>query len=69
MRHLVGYTEEARQRYRDEALTTTAADFRALADILDRLNAAGEVVVLGSPDALAAAQAESGIDLTITKVL
>ncbi|MBN1261042.1 MAG: peptidase M16, partial [Anaerolineae bacterium] len=68
-RHLIGYSDTARQQYRDEVLSTTAADFHAFANVLDRLNAAGEVVVVGSPDVIAAAQAEGKIDFTITKVL
>ena len=69
VRHLIGYSDDARQHYRDEVLCTTAADFRALADVLDRLNEAGEVVVVGSADTIAKAQGEGGIDFTITKVL
>ncbi|HOT90744.1 MAG TPA: insulinase family protein [Anaerolineae bacterium] len=68
-RYLIGYSDAARQQYRDEVLSTTVADFRAFADVLDRLNTTGEIVVLGSPDAIAAAQAEWGVDFTITKVL
>jgi len=69
VRHLIGYSDEARQHYRDEVLSTTAADFHAFAGVLDRLNEAGEIVVLGSPDAIAAAQTEGGLEFTITKVL
>jgi len=68
-RHLIGYSDAARQQYRDEVLSTTAADFRAFAEVLDRFNEAGEVVVVGAPDAIAVAQAEGGLDFTITKVL
>jgi len=69
VRYLIGYSDAARQHYRDEVLSTTAADFRAFANVLDRMNEAGEIVVVGSPDAIAAAQTEGGIDFTITKVL
>jgi Zn-dependent M16 (insulinase) family peptidase len=69
VRHLISYTDEARQQYRDELLAATVADFHALADVLDRLNETGEIVVLGSPDAIATAQAEGGIDFAITKIL
>jgi hypothetical protein len=37
--------------------------------VLDHLNAAGEVVVVGAPDAITAAQAEGSLEFTITKVL
>jgi presequence protease len=69
VRYLIGYSDAARQQYRDEVLSTTAADFRAFADILDRMNEAGEIVVVGAPDAIAKAEAEGGIDFSITKIL
>jgi len=69
VRHLIGYSDEVRQHYRDEVLSTTAADFRALADVLDQLNEVGEIVVVGSTDTIAKAQAEGGIDFTMTKVM
>ncbi len=68
-RYLIGYSDAARQQYRDEVLSTTVADFHAFADVLERLNAMSEIVVLGSLDAIAAAQAEGGVDFTMTKVL
>jgi Zn-dependent M16 (insulinase) family peptidase len=58
VRYLVGDTDEQRQRFRDEVLGTTAADFRAFADVLDRLSAEGAVVVMGGRPALEAALAE-----------
>lgn len=69
VRYLIGYSDAARQQYRDEVLSTTAADFHAFADVLDRMNKAGEIVVVGAPDAIAKAKAEGGIDFTMTKVL
>ncbi|MGC9395574.1 MAG: insulinase family protein [Anaerolineae bacterium] len=69
VRYLIGYSDEARQQYRDEVLSTTAADFHAFADVLDQMTEAGEVVVVGAADAIAKAEAEGAIDFTITKVL
>ena len=40
-RHLIGLTDEDRQRVRREILATTAADFRAFADRLDAVSARG----------------------------
>ncbi|MDX1414581.1 MAG: insulinase family protein [Candidatus Promineifilaceae bacterium] len=51
-RYLIGETDAARQKYRDEVLTTTVDDFRALADYLEQLNQVGQVVVLGSAEAI-----------------
>ena len=68
-RYLIGYTDEVRQQYRDEVLSTTAADFHALADVLERLNAAGCIVVLGSADAIAKAKEAGKVDFAVTKVL
>ena len=68
MYYLTGESDEDRQQMREEVLGTSEADFRALADVLDRLNATGEVVVLGSADAMKKAN-EEGLELTLTKVL
>jgi hypothetical protein len=52
IRHLTGITDEYRQQLRDEVLATTAADFTALAEVMDRFVANGRVVVMGSPEAV-----------------
>jgi Zn-dependent M16 (insulinase) family peptidase len=67
-RYLTGETDERLQKFRDEVLSTTTADFHALADALEQVNAAGDVVVLGSREALEAANAE-GLRLAVTKVM
>lgn len=68
IRYLTGETDEFSQAFRDQVLGTIQADFRELAGALERINAAGDIVVLGSREALEAAVAE-GVDLTITKVM
>lgn len=69
-RHLLGETDANRQLTRDQVLGTTAADFRAFADVLDAVAAQGRVVALGSQEALAAANQKHGEDfLQITRVL
>jgi Zn-dependent M16 (insulinase) family peptidase len=57
-RYLVGDTDEARQRMREEILSTTAADLRNFADAMADVAARGRVVVLGSEQAIDAANAE-----------
>jgi Zn-dependent M16 (insulinase) family peptidase len=69
MRFLIGESDEVRQQRRDEILSTTTADFRAFADVLEQVNAHGSVVVLGSPDAIARANAARPDWLKIVKVL
>lgn len=70
VRYLVGVTEEERQKTRDEILSTSAADFKAFADVLQQVNEAGTVVVLGSHEAIAEANKQKGADwLKVTKVL
>lgn len=64
-RYLTGETDERLQRFRDQALATTTADFRKLADALEALKTSGDVVVLGSREALDGA----AIDLAITRVM
>ncbi len=68
-RYLLGETDASRQRTRDEVLGTTAADFRAFADVLDALRSEGRVVVLGAADALAKANTAHGDFLKIQRVL
>jgi Zn-dependent M16 (insulinase) family peptidase len=68
-RLLIGYTDEARQQYRTELLNTTVDDFIAFANILDKLNEAGQVVVLGPQDGLKAAGRDGDLAFSITNVL
>ena len=56
------------QTVRDQVLATTAADFHRLADVVARAAAVGDVVVLGSAEALAGAAAE-GVALAVTQVM
>ena len=63
-RHLIGLTDEARQQYRDEVLSTTAADFKAFGEVLAQVNEKGVVVVLGSADAINAANDENWMEVS-----
>ena len=56
-RYLAGESDDIRQRRRDEILGASVADFRAFADALAELTACGQVVVLGSEQAIQAANA------------
>ena len=64
-RHLTGETDARLQQFRDELLGATLADFHALAGVLARVNEVGDVVVLGSGEALE----KAGVGLEITKVM
>ncbi|MFZ0930190.1 MAG: insulinase family protein [Syntrophobacteraceae bacterium] len=55
LRHLTGDSEEDRQKMRDQILGTTAKDFRAFAEILEKVNRDGIVKVLGSQAAIESA--------------
>ena len=69
-RYLIGYTDEKRQQHREQLLATTAADFRHFAEALAPVTEQGQVVVLGSAEAINAANAEMGGDwLDVTRVL
>jgi hypothetical protein len=68
-RYLVGETDESLQRVRDEILSARIEDFRAFGAALAGLAATGRVVVMGSPEAVAAANAERGGFLEVSKVL
>ena len=67
--HLVRETDEMRQRMRDEILGTTVADFRQFADALAQVAAHGRVVVLGSEQAIQAANEKRPNLLTVSKVM
>ncbi|GAB4500506.1 MAG: insulinase family protein [Anaerolineales bacterium] len=68
-RHLTGYSDEMRQQTRDEILSTNLQDFRRLARVLEQVAAQGEVVVLGSAEAIEKANRERGGWLKTRKVL
>ena len=69
VRHLTGYDDDLRQRLRDEVLATTVDDLRAFADLLDEVARAGSVAVLGSAQAIAAANDSLDPKLAVTPVL
>lgn len=62
-------SDAIRQRLRDQVLATTVADVRALADLLEQVAQQGAVVVLGSEQAIAAANQTLQPPLSMTKVL
>jgi Zn-dependent M16 (insulinase) family peptidase len=69
LRWLIGETDESLQRYREEVLATRPEDFRAFGKALDALTAESQVVVMGSPEAIAAANTKRQGFLAVTKVL
>ena len=69
VRHLTGYDDALRQRLRDQVLATTVADVRAFADLLDDVARTGSVAVLGSAQAIAAANESLDPKLAVTQVL
>ncbi len=68
-RYLLGITEEERQSFRDQVLETTAADFHDFADTVEQVAQQGQVVVLGSADAIAKANEAGGLGLEVTRVM
>ena len=69
LRYLTGDTDEARQQRRADILDASAADFRAFGERLAALNQAGQVVVLGAQEAIAAANQNRPGWLQVKKVL
>jgi Zn-dependent M16 (insulinase) family peptidase len=68
-RYLTNVTAEYRQRIREEVLSTSAADFADLAEVLRGVKEYGRVVVLGSAEAIHQANSERGGNwLRVTKV-
>jgi Zn-dependent M16 (insulinase) family peptidase len=50
MRHILGVTEEERQKRRDEVLSTSIKDFRTFADVLESVRQEGQVVAVTSAE-------------------
>jgi len=67
MRYLIGSTDKTRQRYRDQLMATTTADFKAFADVLETVKDNGIVVAMGSQTAVN--DANEGDWLTVSKVM
>ena len=68
-RYLALETDEIRQHRRDEILGASVADFRAFADALADLTAHGQVVVLGSEQAIRAVNARRPGFLHVSKAM
>jgi Zn-dependent M16 (insulinase) family peptidase len=70
VRYLLGISDKTRQQRREEVLSTTGADFKAFAEILERVRERGFVVVMGSQEGIEAANQSRGNNwLTVHKVL
>jgi Zn-dependent M16 (insulinase) family peptidase len=65
LRYLSGETDEMRQVFRDQLLTTTRADFNAFGNTLEEAMKSGVVAVVGAKEALE----KSGAGLDIITVL
>ncbi len=68
-RHLLGYTDAHRQQYRNQVLGTTTRDFKAFGEVLAEAAKVGEIVVLGSADAIEKANKERAGLLEVRKAL
>jgi hypothetical protein len=68
-RYLIGDTDAARQCMREEILSITAADIRNFGDAMAQVAANGRVVVLGSEQAIEAANAERPGLLSVSRVM
>ena len=52
VRFLMQDSDAARQKIRDQILSTNAADFKAFAEVLEGVAQKGQVVILGSQETL-----------------
>ncbi len=68
-RHLVGLTDARRQQFRDEVLGSTASDFKSFGEVLEAVAKHGEIVVLGSAEAIEKANKEREGLMEVKKVL
>jgi len=69
LRYLAGDTDENRQAWREQILSSSPEDFHTLGQALSRLNEAGYVTVMGSSEALAQANAARPGWLKLNQVL
>ncbi len=67
MRHLLGYTDEMRQDYRNQVLDTTLADFQAFGEVLAKISD-GRFATVTSPERVSAVEEELGADFKVTKL-
>ena len=67
-RYLSGYSDEVRQKIRDEVLAASEDDFREFADVLELVRENGQVAVLGSADAVNEANQKKDGFLTVKAV-
>ena len=68
-RYLAGETDEQRQVWRDQVLSTSAQDFFQLADILEKMRDQAAIVVLGGEEALQSLQVQYLDRLELRRVL
>ncbi|MBO0753764.1 MAG: hypothetical protein J2P53_16720, partial [Bradyrhizobiaceae bacterium] len=68
-RHLIGDTDAARQKMREEILSTTASDLRKFGDAMAEVAVKGRIAVIGSEQAIEAANAARPGLLTVSRVL
>jgi presequence protease len=69
VRYLSRITDEERQVLRDQVLSTTQSDFRALGEALAQLKETGVIAIIGSEAALETAKVSERIPLEVKKVL
>jgi hypothetical protein len=69
VRYLAGEDDALRQQFRDQLLGAKVEDFRAFGSVLEKVIVSGKVVVVGSQEALQAANQEREGWLTIQKLL
>ncbi|XP_050211088.1 presequence protease 1, chloroplastic/mitochondrial-like [Mercurialis annua] len=69
LRHLLGITEEERQRRREEILSTSLKQFKEFGDAIDAVKNKGVVVAVASPDDVDAANKEFPNYFRVNKAL
>ena len=68
IRHLMGYTDEMRQQYRDEVLSTTLEDFREFGAAIRGLPEVSRSAVVTSSETLANLKNQIPHDIIVTKL-
>ena len=69
LRYILGISDESRQKYRDELLSTSHLDFQNFAQVLSKFNKKANTIALGSSEAIEKANKTNRVFAEIKKIL
>lgn len=69
LRYILGISDESRQKYRDELLSTSHLDFQNFAQVLSEFNKKANTIALGSSEAIEKANKTNKVFSEVKKIL